>query len=125
MGCIEKRGAAVVEHRAPTGRGWRNSQSEKAHSCFGEDCPGHADGRLHDHGLNNIGQNVADDAAQIARAEGAGGFDEFFFSGAKHLTADKTCVANPSAKRESKNEVQDARSAEGDEGDSKKNSGTG
>src|ERR1700676_4671958 len=81
MGRVEQMGATVVEHSSPTGGGRRNTESEKTHRRFGEDCSRHADGSLHDDRLNYIRQNVAEDDAQIAGAQGAGGFDEFALAG--------------------------------------------
>ena len=60
-------GAGVVQHAAPTRRRWGHAQTEKAHGRFREDRSGHPDGGLHNHRLNDIGKDVADDHAQIAR----------------------------------------------------------
>src|SRR5205807_5683852 len=52
-----------------------------------------------------------------------GRLDEFAFAGGEDLHADKAGVANPSTEREGENEIENARAAEGDEGDGEKNSG--
>ena len=122
-GRVEQVRAAVVEHGAPTGRGRWHAESEKAHGGFGEDGSGHADRSLHDHWLNNVRQNVADDDAQVARAQGAGGFDKFAFARGEDLSANQARVADPSSERERENQIEDAGAAEGDEGNGEKDSG--
>src|SRR5262249_31753329 len=66
---VEQVRAAVVEHGPPAGGGRDDAEPEEAHGGFGEDGPGHPDGALHDHRLNDVGQDVARDDAEIARAE--------------------------------------------------------
>jgi len=44
-----------------------------------------------------LGQNVADDDAQVAGAEGAGGFDEFAFASGEDLSANQAGVADPAS----------------------------
>ncbi len=122
MGGIEQVGATVVEHRSPTGGRRRDAESEKTHRCFGEDGACHADRGLDHDRLNNVGQNVADDDAQIAGAESASGFDEFAFAGGEDLSADKSGVTDPTTERERKHEIEDAGPAEGDERNRQKNS---
>src|ERR1035437_8066915 len=114
---VEQVGAAVVEHGSPTGGGRRDAESEKTHGGFGEDGSGHADRGLDDDRLNDVGQNVADDDAQVAGTESAGGFNEFAFTGGEDLSADQARVADPSAQGEREHEIEDAGTAEGDEGD--------
>ena len=98
---IEEMRAAVVEHGSPT-RGWgRNAEPEKTHGGFGEDGAGHSDGSLNHDGLDDVRQNVANDDAQIAGAQSAGGFHEFAFAGGENLSTDEASVSNPSAERES------------------------
>ena len=116
-------GAAIVQHSAPTSRWRRHTQAEKAHSGFSEDCAGHADGRLHHDRLNNVGQNVARDDAEIAGTERAGGFHIFAFAGGQHLSADKARIAHPASEREGENKIENAGTAEGDESNGQKNSG--
>ncbi len=114
--------AAVVEHRSPTGRGRGHAESQKAHGGFCENCSRHADGGLHDHRLNNIWQDMADDNSQIACAEGAGGFDEFALTRGEDLSAHQTRVANPASERESENKIEDAGTTECDERNGQQNS---
>src|SRR6266446_4031589 len=117
--------ASVVEHRSPA-CGWRrNTESEKTHGGFGKDCPCHADCGLHDYRLNNVWKNVADDDAQVAGAERAGGLDEFALARGKNLSADKASVTDPPAEREREDQIENARAAESDEGNGEKNSGEG
>ena len=112
---VEQVGAAVVEHGSPTGGGGRDAESEKTHGGLGEDGSGHADRGLNDDRLNDVGKNVADDDAQIAGAEGAGGFDEFAFAGGEDLSADEAGIAHPTAERKREHEIKDSGAAEGDE----------
>src|SRR2546423_7800383 len=94
---IEQMGAAVVEHGAPARRGRGNSETEEAHGGFGQDGSSHPDGGLHDHRLNNVGQNVANDDVQITGAKRPRGFDEFTFAGTQDLPANQASVAYPSS----------------------------
>src|ERR1700722_16197321 len=119
---IEKMRAAVVEHGSPAGRWRRHAESQKTHGGFGEDRSRHADRRLHDHGLNNVWQNVADDDAQIAGSEGAGGLHEFAFARSKDLSADEARVADPTSEREREDQIEDAGTSEGDKSNGKQNS---
>src|SRR5580692_11177394 len=118
---VEQVGAAVVEHRSPACRGRRDAEPEETHGGFGEDGSGHADGGLHNYGLNNIRENVADNNSQIGGAEGTGGFDEFAFASGENLSANHARVTDPSAEGEREDEVEDAGAAEGDEGDGQQN----
>src|SRR5450631_4498994 len=113
---VEQVGAAVVEHGSPTGGRRRDAESEKTHRSFGEDGPRHSDRSLNDHGLNNVGQDVANDDAQVAGAESARGFDEFTFASGENLSANQARIPNPSAQRQRENQIEDARSTKGDEG---------
>src|ERR1700722_13410317 len=122
MGRIEEVRAAIVEHRSPAGGRRRDAESEKTHGGFGENGSGHADGGLHDDWLNDVGQNMAHDNAEIAGAKGAGCFDEFAFAGGEDLSANQTSVANPSAERERENEIEDAWTTEGHKSNREQNS---
>ncbi len=44
-----------------------------------------------------FGQNVADDDAQVAGAESAGGLDEFALARGEDLSADQARVADPAS----------------------------
>src|SRR5690348_17600696 len=110
---VEEVGAGVVEHGAPTGGRRRNAEAKEAHGGFGENGSSHADGSLDDDRLNDVGEDVAAEDAEIACAESACGFDEFAFAGGEHLRSDQTRVADPSAERKRENEVEDARTTEG------------
>src|SRR5271169_1709934 len=94
---VEQVGAAVVEHGPPTGRRRRHAETEKAHCCFREDGSGHADGGLHDYGLNNVWENVTHNDAQVTGAEGACSFDEFTLTRCEDLSANQAGVADPSS----------------------------
>ena len=114
--------AAVVEHGSPTG-GWRrNTESEKAHGGFGKNCAGHADCGLHDDGLNNVRQDMTHNDAEIARPQSASGFDEFALARGEDLSANETSITDPSAKRESENQIKNSRPAKRDESDSQQDS---
>src|SRR2546427_9835903 len=109
MGGIEQMGTAIVEHGPPAGRGRGDAETKETHGGFGEDSSGHADGGLHDDRLNDVGQNVADNDAQVAGSEGARGFDEFTLAGSQDLSANQAVVAHPTAQPERKNPGEDAR----------------
>src|SRR5208282_5757039 len=61
---VEEVQARVVEHRSPAGRGRGNAEAEKRERGFSEDDAGHSDGGLHEHGLDDVGQDVAEEDAQ-------------------------------------------------------------
>src|SRR5208282_5327721 len=122
---IEKVRAGVVEHGSPAG-GWRgDAEAEEAHGGFGENGSGHADSRLHDDGLNDVGQDVARNNVEIASAESASGFDKFALADREHLRTDQAGVADPASERQSEHQIEDAGTAEGDEGDGDENAGEG
>src|ERR1700733_14336544 len=97
--------ARVVEHGAPTGCGRRNPETEKRECRFGENDAGHSDSGLHENGLCDVGQDVAEEDAQSACSEGTCGVDIFALACCQDLGADETCVAGPSANGESQNQV--------------------
>jgi hypothetical protein len=105
--------ATIVEHGAPTGGGRRHAEAEETHGGFREDGASHADGRLHDHGLNNVGKNVTNDHAQIARAQRSRCFHELTLARGQYLGTDQARVSYPSSQAECEHEVENAGSAEG------------
>ena len=123
MRCVEQMRAGVVQHRSPTRGGRRHTQAQETHGRFRQNCARHADCGLHNHGLNNIWKDVAQDDAQVAGAKCTRCFDEFSFTHGQHLAAHQARVANPASKRESEHEIENSRAAEGDEGDRDEDSG--
>src|SRR6266851_6384601 len=119
---IEEMGAAIIQHGAPACRRRRDAESQKAHGGFGENRSRHAYRGLHDHRLNDVWQNVADDDAKIAGPESAGSFDEFTLACGENLAADQASIAYPSSERERENQIEDARTAERDERNREQNS---
>src|SRR5436305_2094590 len=85
--------AIDVEHGAPTSVGRKDAQSEEAHSRVSENCASHANRCLHNHWLNNVGQNVPDDYTQIACAECSCRFHKFAFAGGQYLRSHKPRIA--------------------------------
>ncbi len=90
----------------PTGRGRGQTQTEKAERGFGQNSSRHADGCLHDDGLQNIGQDMPGKNAQIGGAKGARGFDEFPFLYGEYLGSYQAGIADPSADGQGKHQVQ-------------------
>jgi hypothetical protein len=123
VGCVKKERSRVVEHGAPAGGGWRHAEAEEAERSFGEHGSGHADGGLDYEGLQDIGKDVAGEDAQIAGADGAGGFDELALAHGEDLGANETGVADPAADGEGEDEVEEPGAEEGNEGDGEKNTG--
>src|SRR2546427_10813338 len=111
MGGIEQMGTAIVEHGPPAGRGRGDAETKETHGGFGEDSSGHADGGLHDDRLNDVGQNVADNDAQVAGSEGARGFDEFTLAGSQDLSANQAGGGGPSAEREREDPGEEGKAA--------------
>src|SRR5947209_15660620 len=91
---IEEMRAAVVEHGAPASCRRGYAEAQEAHSGLGENSARHADRRLHDHRLNDVGQNMVNDNAQIARAESACGLHEFAFARDRKSTRLNSSHAN-------------------------------
>src|SRR5215831_5012891 len=87
---VEEMSAPVVEHRTPACRWRRYAEAEKAHGGFGQNRARHSDGSLHNHRLNDIRQDVADDDAQVASTECAGGLNKLALARSKHLAANQT-----------------------------------
>ena len=122
MGSVEQVSAAIIEHGSPTGSRRSHTQTEKAHGGFGENGARHANRSLHDHGLNDVGKNMADDHAQIACAKGSRSFDKFPFACGEDLRADQAGVAHPSSERERQNQIENPRATKGNKGDGEQNS---
>ena len=122
---VEEVGTGLVEHGAPAGSRCRDAESEETEGSFGEDRAGHADRGLHDERLDDIGQNVAQEEAEVRSAERAGGFDELALSHGENLRADQAGVADPPGDGECENQVSDARAHEGDERDREQDAGQG
>src|ERR1700683_2863634 len=123
MGRVEQVGAAVVEHGAPTGRGWRNAESKETHGGFGKNGSGDADCGLHDHRLNDVRENVADDDAEVAGSESSRRFDEFAFARGEDLPSNQARVADPSAEGECEDEIEGDGAPEGYKRNREKDSG--
>lgn len=98
--------ARIVQHGTPTGRRRRHTQPQKAERGLGEHGSGHADGGLHHQWLNDIGQNVTQKNAEVARAQRARSFDKLALPHGQHLRPDKAGVANPSANRQGKDQIE-------------------
>ena len=118
-------GAGVVEHRSPGGGGGLDAKSEEAQGGFGEDGSCHTDGGLDEKGLDDVGQDVAEQEADVRGSERASGLDEFAFLHGHDLRTNEASVVDPSSKGEGEDEIRDARAEEGDYGDGKKDSGQG
>ncbi len=116
-------GAGVVEHGAPGGGGGLHAEAEEAERGFGEDGAGHADGGLHEHGLDDVGQDVVEHQAEIACAERARGLHEFALLHGHDLAADEARVVDPAGERERDDEVDEAGAEEGDDRDREQDSG--
>ena len=123
MGGFEEVGAGVVEHGSPGGGGGLHAEAEEAEGGFGEDGCGHAYGGLHDEGLEDVGEDVAEQEAEVGGAEGAGGLHEFALFDGHDLGSDEACVADPAGDGEREDEIAEAGAEEGDEGDGEKDSG--
>src|SRR5437667_12797212 len=121
---IEEMRAAVVEHGAPASCRRGYAEAQEAHSGLGENSARHADRRLHDHRLNDVGQNMVNDNAQIACAESACGLHEFALARVQHLRTNLHSVAVPTSNRKPYTRMEHSRPSESNEDDGKQNSGT-
>ncbi len=86
-------GAGVVEHAAPAGRRRWKAQSQEAERSLSQNGSCHADGSLHDDGLQDVGQDMAGKDAQVRGAQGAGSFHEFPLLDGEHLGPHQASVA--------------------------------
>ena len=103
--------ALIVKHCPPTGRRRRYAQSKKTHGRFCQDRAGHPNRSLHDHGLNNIRQNVPHDDPQVARSERTRCFDKLFLTGCQHLRTNQPRVSHPTTERQREHEIKNSRPA--------------
>ena len=117
--------ARVVEHGSPTRRRRGNAQAEKRKCRLGQDDSGHADGGLHKDRLDNIRQNVPEEDAQSACAQGAGRVDVFAVADGHHLRTNQASVAGPAADCQGQYKIGEARAKKGCEGYGKQNPGEG
>src|SRR2546429_483215 len=115
--------ATIVEHGAPTGGGRRHAEAEETHGGFREDRTSHADGGLHDHWLNNVGENMTNDHAQIACAQRPCRFHELTLACGQYLRTHQARVSYPASEGEGEHEVEYAGTAKGHEGNRQQDSG--
>ena len=66
----------LLEHVAPGWSGRLNADADEAERRFGEHGVAHTEGALDDHRGEAVGQDVAQDDAPMAEAEGFGGLNE-------------------------------------------------
>ena len=116
-------GASIVEHGAPARGGSGYSEPEKAESGFCEDGAGHADGGLHDERLQEIGQDVSRDEAQIGRTESARGFDKLALAQGEHLGSNEACIADPTGEGKGEDQIDEAGAEKRNEGDGEQDAG--
>ena len=117
MGGVEEVAARVVEHGAPTGHGSEDADAEEAERRFGEDGSGHSHSGLHEDGLQNIGEQVAQENAGVGSAERARGEHVFHFLGLQNLSAGKASVAGPAGDDQREDNFAEAGAEESGEGD--------
>src|SRR5450432_179764 len=120
---VQEMNSGVVEHRAPARRRRRYAEAEETHGSLRQNCAGNADGTLHNDWLHDVGEDVAENDSQVARAQSPRGLDEFPFANRQDLGAHQPGIADPSAERQSENQVEQARAAEGYESDGQQDSG--
>ncbi len=125
VGGVEEVGASVVEHGSPCGGGRLDAEAEEAEGGFGEYGACHADGGLHEQGLNDVGKNVAEHEVEVGGSEGAGGLNVFTLFDCHDLSSNEAGVVDPTGEGESEDEIDEAGAEEGDEGDGEKYSGEG
>ena len=118
-------GAGVVEHGSPTGCGGGDAEAEEGQRGFSEDDAGHADGGLNHDGLDDVGEDVAEEDAEWACAQCSGGVDVFTVADGHDLGADEARIAGPSTDGEGEDEVGEAWAEEGGEGDGEEDAGEG
>ena len=88
MGVVEEDLAVVfLDHSSPRGHGRLDADAEEAETCLEEYGAGEIGGGDDDDGARDVGQDVAEDDARGAIAEGAGGLDILFLLDAEHLAA--------------------------------------
>src|SRR6185312_5854586 len=116
-------GPGVVEHSSPCGRGRLHAEAEEAESRFGEDGGRHSYGSLHDDGLQDVGENVAEHKAEVSGSQRAGGLDEFTLLHRHDLRSHQAGVAHPAGDGEGEDEVLKSWAKEGNDGNRQQNPG--
>ena len=126
VGAVEEDVAVVFfDHGAPGGHGGLDADAEEAEAGFEEDGAGEVGGGHDDDGAGDVGQYVAEDGAEGAEAEGAGGFDVFFFFDAEHLSAHHAGDVDPHGEAHGDEDLPEA-FAEGEgDGDDEEDGGDG
>jgi len=113
---------ASFEHRSPTGRG-AECRGLETTAWLREDDAGHADGGLNHDGLDDVGEDVAEEDAQAAGAEGSRGVDVFTVADGHDLGSNQARVSGPAADGEGQYKVGEAGAEEGGKGDGEKDAG--
>jgi hypothetical protein len=117
--------ARVVEHPAPAGRRRWQSQTQKTERRFRQNGSRHADGRLDNDGLKDVGQDVTGKDAQIRGAKSARGLDKLPLFDCQHLGSHQARVTHPSANSQGKDQVKQPGAQKSHEGDGQKNAREG
>ena len=87
--------SSVCNHRPPARRWWWNAESEKGQCRFGHDRARDAKCGGDHHRRDDVGQDVPNHDAQIARAEGPDCLDVLELPHDQNLTADDASHARP------------------------------
>jgi len=102
-----------------------NAEAEEREGGFGEDRAGQAEGGHHDHGVDDVREDVQDDDARGAGAEGFRGGDVLHLAHFQDLAAHEARVTDPSDRRQREDDVVEARPEDRHESDGEEDAGEG
>jgi len=114
--------APVIQHGAPTCSRWRHAQAEKAQRGLGQHCTRHPDGRLHDQRLDDVGQDVAAQYAQVGCSQRPRRLHKLPLFHRHYLRPDQPRVSHPTRDGKREDEIENTRTEERDKRDGQQNS---
>ena len=126
VGTVEQDVAVVLfDHGAPRGQGGLHTDAEEAEAGLEEDGAGEVGGGYDDDGTRYVGQYVAEDGAEGADAEGAGGLDVFFLLDAVDLSAHYTGDVDPHGETDGDEHLPESFAQRKGDGDDQQHRGDG
>ena len=126
VGAVEQDIAVVLfDHGTPRGHGGLHTDAKEAEAGLEEDGAGEVGGGYDNDGTRYVGQDVAEDGAEGADAEGACGFDVFFLLDAVDLSAHHAGDVDPHGEADGDEHLPESLAQSKGDGDDQQHGGDG
>ncbi|CAN3994054.1 Integrase, partial [Dysosmobacter welbionis] len=114
---------AGADHRTPLRRGRADAQADEAEAGNGQDGPGDGQRGLHNDGGHAVGQDVLEDDALVAGADGAGRLDVLLVLDGQNGGADDPGKGRDVGDADGQHHIRDAGAHGGHQGDGQQDAG--